>query len=199
MRAWTTRELVTVAVFGALWGVAEMTLGAVLHALMLPFTGLVMSAVGLLIALTGYHFVPRRGAVFSIALVSALLKAFSLGSVVLPPMLAILAEALLAEFGLALAGGRPTRGPLALAGALGVLWAFAHPFVGQGLLAGHNMVTIYRRTLEAGARLLHLDAGAIPAILVGLLVLHAVVGVVAGLLAASLGRQLARRLRSGEA
>ena len=195
MKGWSTRELVTLAVFGALWGVAEMTLGAVLHALKLPLTGLVMSAIGMLIVLTGYCFVPRRGAVLTVGLVSALLKAFSLGSIVLSPMLAILAEALLAELGLALAGGRPRRGPLALAGSLGVLWSFFHPFIGQGLLAGRGMVEVYRRTLEAGARLLHLDPQAVPIIVLALIVLHLAVGATAGILACSLGRQLSRRLQ----
>ena len=68
-----------------------------LHALRLPFAGLVMSGLGMLIVLTGYRFVPRRGSVLTVGLVSALLKAFSLGSIVLSPMLSILAEALLAE------------------------------------------------------------------------------------------------------
>jgi hypothetical protein len=196
---WPTRDLVTVAVFGALWGAAEMSLGAVLHALALPLSGLVMTAVGMVIALTGYRFVPRRGAVLSIAAVCALLKAFSLGSVVLSPMLAILVEALLAELGLALAGGRPRRGPLALAGALATLWATFHPFVSQGLLAGAGMFEVYRRLLESGARLLGLDPRAVPAVLVALLTLHAAAGALAGVLACGLGRQLARRLRGGEA
>jgi hypothetical protein len=199
MKSWPTRDLVTVAVFGALWGAAEMSLGAVLHALALPFTGLAMTAIGMLIALTGYRFVPRRGAVLSIAAVTALLKAFSLGSIVLSPMLAILAEALLAELALALAGGRPGRGPLALAGALGTLWVPVHPFVSQGLVAGEGMVEIYRRMLASGARLLHLAPSAIPIIVVALLLLHAAVGALAGVLAAGLGRQLAGRLRAGEA
>jgi hypothetical protein len=197
VKGWSTRELVTLAVFGALWGVTEMTLGALLHALRLPLAGLAMGAIGMLIVLTGYRFVPRRGAVLTVGLVCALLKAFSVGAVVLSPMLAILAETLLAEFGLALAGGRPCRGPLALAGALGVLWSFFHPFIGQGLLAGRGMVEVYRRTAEAGARLLHLDPHAIPVIVLALFVLHAAAGVVAGLLACSLGRQLSRRLQAG--
>ena len=112
MKNWTTRHLVTLAVFGALWGVAEMSLGAVLHALKLPLTGLIMSGVGMLVALTGYSFVPRRGAVLTIGVVAALLKAFSVGSVVFSPMLAIVAEAILAELALALGGGPPRRAPL---------------------------------------------------------------------------------------
>ena len=199
MRGWPTRDLVTVAVFGALWGTAEMSLGALLHALGLPFSGLAMTAAGMMVALTGYRFVPRRGAVLSIAAVTALLKAFSLGSIVLSPMLAILVEALLAETGLALAGGRPRRVALALAGALATLWVPVHPFVSQGLIAGEGMVEIYRRLLAAAARLLHLDPAAIPLVVGAWLLLAAAAGAAAGALAADLGRQLSRRLRAGEA
>jgi hypothetical protein len=199
MRNWSTRDLVTVAVFGALWGAAEMSLGALLHALKLPLTGLAMTAIGLLIALTGYRFVPRRGAVLAIATVCSLLKALSVGSIVLSPMLAILIEGLLAELGLTLAGGGTGVVPLATAGAAGALWVPLHPFVSQGLLAGQGMIEIYRRLLASGARLLHLDPRAIPVIVIGLLVLHAGVGAIAGALAHGLGRQLAHRLRAGEA
>ena len=36
----TTRQLVTMAVFGALWGMVEISLGSVLHAIKIPLTGL---------------------------------------------------------------------------------------------------------------------------------------------------------------
>ena len=55
----STKDLVTIAVFGALWGSVEMTLGAWLHATGMPFSGLLLSAIGITIALTGYVFVPR--------------------------------------------------------------------------------------------------------------------------------------------
>ncbi|MGZ6346947.1 MAG: hypothetical protein ACXWNC_05195 [Anaerolineales bacterium] len=54
----TTRELVTMAVFGALWGVVEISLGSVLHAIKIPLTGLALTAIGLLVALIGRLFVP---------------------------------------------------------------------------------------------------------------------------------------------
>ena len=196
MRDWSIRELVTLAVFGALWGVAEMSFGALLHSLRFPLTGMAMGAIGMLIALTGYRFVPRRGAVLTIAVVSALLKLLSIGADVFSPMLAIAVEGLLAEFGLALGGPRPTRLALSLAGALGVLWSFAHHFVLQTLTAGSGMFEIYLQSFSAGARLLHLDPQIVPAVLLALTALHLGAGALAGLLAHGLGEQVARRLQS---
>jgi hypothetical protein len=100
----TTRELVTLAVFGALWGLVEISLGALLHVLHAPLTGVILAAVGITIALTGRAFVPHRGSTLFIGVIVLVLKLFSIGSVVLGPMVGILVEALLAELILSACG-----------------------------------------------------------------------------------------------
>lgn len=192
----STKDLVTIAVFGALWGSVEMTLGAWLHAANVPFSGLLLSGVSVSIALTGYVFVPRAGAVLMISLVAALLKAFSVGGVVLNPMIAIVMEGLLAELGLFAGGRRRTVLPFLLAGVLAVSWAFVQPFFTQGVLVGEGVVEIYARTLRKAANLLGLDATMVVAILVIVVLAHVVVGLCAGGVAIGLGRQLTRRLRA---
>ncbi|NTW38151.1 MAG: hypothetical protein HGB17_19070, partial [Syntrophobacteraceae bacterium] len=93
----STRELTTLAVFGALWGLVEISLGSVLKTLDIPLTGIALSAVGLTIALTGRVFVPRRGSTLFIGVIAMLLKLFSLGGVVIGPMVGIFTEAVVAE------------------------------------------------------------------------------------------------------
>ncbi len=195
---WTTRDYVTLAVFGALWGMAEMTVGSLFHALHLPLAGMVVSTLGAVAATAGYVFVPRRGAVLVMGLVSALLKAFSIGSVVVGPMVAIVVESLLAELGLMLAGGRPRRAALVLAGALMVLWSFVHPFISVGLIGGEGVVEVARRAARSGARLFGLDPRALGVVVTALAALHLVAGALAGLVGHDLGRQLTRRRRPGE-
>ena len=41
-----TRQLVTLAVFGALWGIVEISLGSILHAAHLPFDGVILASGG---------------------------------------------------------------------------------------------------------------------------------------------------------
>ena len=53
----STRELVTLTVFGALWGVVEISVGSLAHILNLPLSGAILAAAGLMIALTGRLFV----------------------------------------------------------------------------------------------------------------------------------------------
>jgi ABC-type thiamin/hydroxymethylpyrimidine transport system permease subunit len=192
----STKDLVTLAVFGALWGSVEMTLGAWLHAANVPFTGLLLSGVGVCIALIGYVFVPRAGAVFMISLVAAILKAFSVGGVVLNPMIAIVVEGLLAELGLAVGGRRHHVLPFLLAGVLAVNWSLVQPLFTQGVLAGQGVLLIYTRTLQRVADLLGLSTGMVVALLIIVVLVHSVIGLAAGAVAAGVGRQLTRRLRS---
>lgn len=186
------RDLVYIGLFGALWGALEIGLGSYLHVLKVPFIGTVMAALGIAVALVGRTFVAKRGSVLFIGVVTALLKMFSLGGIVLNPMIAILVESGLAELGL-LASARPRRWAFALAGALAVSWDFLHQFFTQGILAGRGIFTIYQWTLEQGARLLGVDPSAALLLLALLLALRLAVGAAAGFLAWSLAAAVHRR------
>lgn len=190
----TMRDLVYIGIFGALWGAVEMSLGSVLHTLNVPFSGVVLTGIGIAVALIGRLFVPRPGSVLFIGLVAAFLKMFSLGGIVINPMIGIVAESLLAEGALTLLG-RPRRASLIVAGSLATFWPFVHPFFTQGILAGAGLLAIYQRTLTNGARLLGLDAAAVIPILAGLILIHLLIGAVAGELAWDAGQVIQKRLR----
>ncbi len=183
---YSTRELVYVAVFGAVWGAVEMSLGSLLHVLNVPQTGTILAAVGIVILLTGHTLVPRRGAVLLMGVTAAFVKMFSLGGIVINPMLAIVMEAALTEAGLRLAGRG--RGAFLLAGVLGSSWNVVHPFLTQGLLAGWGMVRVYRWLVHGGAQLFGLPEE------VGWLVFGLLLGlkVIAGLAAGHLGWEVSR-------
>jgi len=194
----TTRDWVYIAVFGALWGAIEITLGAYLHVIFPPLAdtflvGVIMAGLGGIIALTGRHFVPHTGSVLMIGVVTALLKALSLGGVKIGPMVAILAESLLIEAGLLLTR-QPSRWGFTLAGALAVSWNFFHKFVMMRLLFGEGIYEVAVKMIKDGNKLLGLDVRYSIAILVILLFIRLVIGAVAGWLAWDLGGAVRRRL-----
>ena len=121
----TVRELVYIAIFGAIWGALEITLGSYLHVIFPPLAdtfvvGLVMASVGMVVALIGRLFVPRTGSVLMIGIVTAILKMISIGGVKVGPLAAILIESLLAELALFVAR-TPRRWSFIFAGAGHVL------------------------------------------------------------------------------
>ncbi|MBN2472920.1 MAG: hypothetical protein JXN59_19515 [Anaerolineae bacterium] len=188
-----TRELVTLAVFGVLWGIVEMSLGTVLKSLNVPFSGAVLGGVGLMIAMVGRLFVPRRGSTLFIGVIATILKLFSLGGVVIGPMVAIIAEALIAEIVLSL-GGTPRRAIFILAGALGVTWSLVQPFVTNPLLFGRSIVTVWLNMIDQGSRYLGISSDAVFIIVILMAAVYLIVGAVAGLFAWSVGQQLQKRL-----
>lgn len=187
-----TRDLVYVGILGALWGAVEASLGSVLHALNIPFTGLLLSGVGIAIALCGRILVPRAGTIVLIGLVSAFLKMLSVGGLVLNAMLAIVIESLIAEAVVDL--HRPSRLSFLVAGALATTWTLAHPFVVGSLLGGQAFIAVFTTLIGSGARILGLQTSAV-ALVVGVLVaLHLAVGVMSGVIGWDAGLMAKGRL-----
>lgn len=188
----TTRELTTLAVFGVLWGIVEMSLGTVLKSLNIPFSGAMLATIGLTVAMIGRLYVPRRGSTLFIGVIATILKLFSLGGIIIGPMIGILSEAILAELVLSLAG-QPRRRWFVIAGSLGVTWAMAQPFVTNPLLFGRSLVSVWLNMLDQGSRYLGIDTNAAWLIVVLMIVIHLALGTVAGWFAWSIGRELQSR------
>jgi len=194
----STRELASLAVFGTLWGISEITLGSVLKSLNIPFSGAVLSAIGLTIAMVGRVFVPKKGSTIFIGVIAMLLKLFSLEGVIIGPMVGIFSEALVAEILLSLAG-RPRLLSFLLAGALGVIWTLLQPYVTGPLLFGRSLFVVWLDMLDVGTRLLGFKEGSILWIVVALLVIYLFIGCIAGWLAWNVARQLQNRLGKPQA
>ena len=146
-----------------------------------------------MIAMIGRIFVPRRGSTLFIGVIAMLLKLFSLGGVVIGPMIGILAEALVAEIALSLFK-RPGRVAFLVAGELSVLWVLIHPFVTNPILFGRTAFVVWLDLLDTGSRLIGLDTNAVVWILLFMIAIHLVIGTLAGWLAWDVGRQLHARL-----
>ena len=125
-------------------------------------------------------------------MVAALLKALSIGGVVLSPMIAIVMEGLLADVVLSL-GGRPRRSTFVLAGAVAVTWNVLHMILIQGVVFGAGIIAMYVAMVQKAAMVLHIPARSVVAVLVVLVVMHVVAGSIAGLVAWEAGRSVAAR------
>lgn len=194
----SVRELVYIAIFGAIWGAVELTLGSYLHVIFPPLAdtflvGLILAFIGVIVALVGRHFVPKTGSVLMIGIVTAILKMISLGGVTVGPLVAILAESLLMELGLLLSR-TPRRRGFVLAGALAIAWNFFHKFIMMYILFGKGIYDVYLSMVQQGASLLRIDVSYAVAIIAVLLLLRIVAGAAAGWVAWDLGRVVRGRL-----
>lgn len=93
------------AITGSLWGAFEITLGSLLHNMMLPLiAGTTLAFFGVMIISALASDMPRRGFFWRVALVCALLKSVSPSTVILSPMVAIFLEGVLIELAILLLG-----------------------------------------------------------------------------------------------
>jgi hypothetical protein len=132
------RQLSYTVVFGTLWGTVEMVAGGLLHALHVPFSGILLAAIGAAILACQRALCPVRGITLTTGCLAAGIKVFSMGGVYLNPLLAVLAEALLAEGVFCVLGA----GFLAagLAGFLMGLWSFLQGLLTLMLLYGVHWI-----------------------------------------------------------
>jgi hypothetical protein len=194
----SVRELVYIAIFGAIWGALELTLGSYLHVIFPPLAdtflvGLIMAFLGVVVALVGRHFVPRTGSVLLIGIITATLKMVSIGGVQVGPLVAILAESLLMELGLWVAR-QPGRWGFVLAGVLAIAWNFFHKFIMMYILYGKGVYDVYVSMVKQGASLLRFDASYALLIIVILFLVRILAGALAGWIGWDLGRVVRGRL-----
>lgn len=194
--------IAVVAVFGATWGAAEVSLGALLRTAAVPLHGLLMAGVGILIALVARRVLLTaghrgRGAVLAIGFVAATLVPLSVSRGVIPAMIGILGEAACLEIALWL--GRPTAGRFALAGLLAALIPLAQMVLWLAAQYGPAALTTFREILlvkQGGVRL-GLAGQAAGTLLIVTMSVSAGCGLICGLLAWSLAGQILRRLGRG--
>lgn len=188
----TTRELSILAVFGAVWGLVEISLGSVLKSLNIPMSGMILSALGLMVALIGRVYVPRKGSTLFIGVLAMLLKLFSMGGIIIGPMIGIFTEALVAEVALSLFE-KPSRMAFMLAGALGVTWTLIQPFITGPLLFGRNILMVWLDFIDNGVKLFGFNSQAVVGIALAMLAIYLAVGGFVGWVSWGLAHQLVKR------
>ncbi len=100
VRPWTYAAL-----FGALWGALEATMGTALYLGRVPFKGTMMGIVGLLCLICLSRLQPRPGVCLLAGAVAVFLKVFTLGGFYTGPIIGITVEALSVEIAMTGLGG----------------------------------------------------------------------------------------------
>ena len=91
------RNTAYIAVFAAVWGGIEMTLGGLLHTMQIPLRGMIMASIGAFILCSAQLWIKKPFTAVTISMVTAFLKLFSLGGLVISPAVAIIMEGVIAE------------------------------------------------------------------------------------------------------
>jgi len=186
------RDMAYIVVFGSLWGIAEISFGAYLHALAIPFVGIVMSSIAVVIMLTGCLFTETKFALFYMGAIAAFLKLLSLGNIVLTPFIAIVVEGFIAQIIVVIFS--KTTFSFILSGGLIVVYTFGHRILKQMVFFGRGITEVYVESIEMMTKSLGIDIMYPIVLFAGVSVGHFITGGVAGWVAWYVGNNAKLKL-----
>ncbi|UCF65470.1 MAG: hypothetical protein JSW33_06465 [bacterium] len=188
-----SRDTVLIGIFGAIWGLMEITIGFTLKGLRIPMGGAILTAISCIIFLTGRFFISRHGSIFLMGAVAATIKVFSVGTVIAGPFMAILIEAGIAEILISIF--KINRFSYILTSVTLSLYTIIHPFISQGIIFGDDIYQIYLETFKKIALIINLDPTYLIWILLFYVTIHFCLGFFVGWFSYSLSVRVSREIQ----
>jgi hypothetical protein len=170
------RNYIILSILGTLWGVFEMHVGTFLHAVDIPFVGLIMMALGIYFQTIARYITRMRGSALLMAAVVAFLKLLFVGGIAFSTVIAILIQSIVLE--MIYLSPSPSRMRMSIAGAMAVCYSLFHPFLSMPIFMGLSIFDAYARIVGGGSLLLGLPKEGHLCIISILLLLHLCIGFV---------------------
>ena len=181
------KTLAYIAVFGTFWGLLEASLGSVLHGLRIPFSGSILSALGLIILLTARTVNNVRGSSLLMGLIAGTIKMLGFATIKLGPFVGITMEGLIVEV---VASGMGIGLPgFLLVGTLVGIYPIVQAVVTKSILFGANFVPVILETAQGFSDSVGMALGW------WLLALYIIIHLVFGLTAAVAAWLIHKRIR----
>jgi len=188
----TTKEIILLALFAAVWAVIEINLGLLLKIIKLPFYGTILTFIGLLILVLARTTVPKRGTAILMGICVAFLKLIYLGGIAIYPVIGILMEVILVE--IVFQTNKHNKRQIMTASIMAISWSLLHLFFVFGILAGWGFVRVFELIVERGASLLGIAEHQALLIFFVILLFHLIIGILGGLLNWKLKQMVFKRL-----
>jgi len=171
-------EFISTALFGALWGLIEISLGTILHASKIPFRGTVLTIIAVVIITISRSFINYKGSMTAISSVAATLKLITLPGFNITPFIAIMMQGIIAE--IVFSFFTYSFISSLLTGSLILLYTLIHSLIMQGIFFGFGIYNVYLEILNSIGKAINYE-GEMSLILIPLIVfLYIFIGAGAG-------------------
>jgi nucleoside-triphosphatase THEP1 len=191
MKAGLSETWIKASITGTMWAASEIVLGSFLHNLRVPFSGNILTAIGIVILVSVGHIWRDRGIFWRAGLICALMKTMSPSAIIFGPMIAIFAESLLLELPLRLLGRSV---PAYLLGAiLAMSWNLFQKIANYIIIYGSNIIEVYNNLLRWAQKQLNIQTDIVWLPIIFLLVVFAIFGLLAGMTGIMVGRKMLRQ------
>ena len=176
------------SIVGTIWAASEIVLGSFLHNLKVPFSGNVLTAIGIIILISVSYIWTEKGLFWRAGLICALMKTMSPSAVIFGPMIAIFSEAILLEISVRIFGR--TLVGFFLGAMLAMSWNLFQKIMNFIIFYGLNIVELYKGLVKYSQKQLgiHFDLFWLPVIV--LLVLYCLFGLISAIIGIKVGRKI---------
>jgi nucleoside-triphosphatase THEP1 len=183
-----SEKWIKASIAGTIWAASEIVLGSFLHNLRIPFSGNILTAIGLIILISiSYRWI-EKGLFWRAGLICALMKTLSPSAVIFGPMIAIFSEGLLLEFSVRFLG-RTIAGYL-IGAMLAMSWNLFQKIANYIIYYGANIIEVYNNLLKLAQKQLNIQTDIVWLPIIILLIIYALFGIFAGVLGIIVGRKI---------
>lgn len=183
-----SEKWIKASIAGTIWAASEIVLGSFLHNLKVPFSGNILTAIGIIILISISYIWRDKGLFWRAGLICAVMKTMSPSAVIFGPMIAIFAESVLIEISVRLLGR--TIPAYILGAMLAMSWNLFHKIISYIVYYGSNIIDVYANLLKMAQRQLNIQTDIVWLPIIILLVVYALFGLAAGIIGIRVGRKM---------
>jgi len=184
----SNKDIALLSLLSGIWALSEINLGLFFRVLKLPFSGAILTFLGLIILFLARDAVPQRGTSILLGILTAYLKLIFLGALAFFPIVAILVESFIVE--ISMSGRQITRANTIVAGIFAMFWSLIHPFFTQGLLSGWGISRVYSTFFIRSAELFGISSQNMLFVFLTVIFVHFLFGILASIIGWKLTRQI---------
>lgn len=185
------------SITGTIWAASEIVLGSFLHNLRVPFSGNVLTGIGIIILISLSYSWKDKGLFWRAGLICAIMKTISPSAVIFGPIIAILCESLLIELSVRLLG-RNFIG-FALGAMLAMSWNLFQRIVNLLIFYGLNILQLYEDLIKLAQKQLQIQTDILWLPLIVLLVVYCILGLISAIVGIRIGKKLLNQPKNSQA
>lgn len=186
-----SEKWIKASIIGTIWAASEIVLGSFLHNLKVPFSGNVLTAIGLIILISVSYIWTEKGLFWRAGLICAIMKTMSPSAVIFGPMIAIFCESALLEISVRIFG--KTIVGYILGSMLAMSWNLFQRIMNYIIFYGLNIVQLYTDLIKFAQKQLsiHFDIVWLP--IIALLIIYCILGILSAIVGIKVGRKILKQ------
>jgi len=186
-----SEKWIKASIVGTTWAASEIVLGSFLHNLKIPFSSLVLTAIGIVILISVSYVWKERGLFWRAGLICALMKTMSPSAVIFGPMIAIFSQAALLEISVRVF--RKTAFGFVIGAMLAMTWNLFQKIINMIIFYGSNIVDVYADLLKYAQMQLNIQFDIVWLPIIILLAIYSLSGLIAAIIGIKAGHKIARQ------